>query len=82
MSERSTASRVLWWFAACVAGGWLIVYNVLRLGGDEPNDAALPALLVGGTAGVAVFGLGLLAVRRLTAAGRVILRPAASIPGR
>jgi hypothetical protein len=77
---KSTTSRVLWWFAACVAGGWLVVYNVLRLGGDAPNAAALPALVVGGSAGIVIFALGLAAVRRLTASGRVILRPAVSVP--
>jgi hypothetical protein len=81
MSEtKSTASRMLWWFAGCVAGGWLIVYNVLRLGGDAPNAAALPALVVGGSAGVVIFALGLTVVRRLAASGRVIMRPAVSIP--
>lgn len=66
------ASRIAGWFVGCVAVGWLIAYNILRLGGDNPSDAALPALAVGGVAGLVVFAVGALAVHRLHAAGRVI----------
>lgn len=66
------ASRVAGWFVGCVAIGWLVAYNILRIGGDNPSEAALPALAVGGVAGAVVFAAGAFAVHRLHAAGRVI----------
>ncbi len=76
MSEaRSGVSRLAWWAVGCVLGGWLIVYNALRLGGDYPSQAATPAL-VGAAAGAVVFVAGLLVVRRMAASGtRVYARP-------
>ncbi len=62
------------WVIASVVVGWLIAYNVLRLGGDTPREAAMPGLIVGGIAGLLVFAAGFVAVRRLHAAGRVIGR--------
>ena len=38
------ASRVLSWLVACVLIGWLVVYNLLRIGGDSPEQAAMPSL--------------------------------------
>jgi hypothetical protein len=66
-------SRIASWFAACVLGGWLVVYNVLRLGGDSPSSAAIPGLVVGGSAGLVVFAAGAFAVHRLHASGRVVI---------
>ncbi|MFN8122463.1 MAG: hypothetical protein U0237_08545 [Thermoleophilia bacterium] len=62
------------WIVACVVIGWLLVYNALRLAGDTPAEAALPGLLIGGTAGLVVFIAGFVTVRRLVAAGRVVGR--------
>jgi len=65
-------SRIAGWLAGTVLAGWLVVYNVLRIGGDNPAAAALPALVVGGAAGLVLFAAGFLLVRRLHAAGRVV----------
>lgn len=74
-------SRIAGWFAACVLGGWAVVYNILRLGGDDPSGAALPGLIVGGGAGLVVFGAGAFVVHRLHASGRVVLgAPSADPP--
>lgn len=62
-SDTTPASRIAWWFVSCVIGGWLIVYNILRLGGDYPSEAATPAL-VGGFIGAVVFVAGWILVRR------------------
>ena len=32
-AERPPVSRLLGWLVGCVLVGWLIVYNVMRLGG-------------------------------------------------
>ena len=63
MAERHASSRALSWFVGCVAGGWLIVYNVMRVGGSSPAEAARPALGIGAAGGVVVLALGVLAQR-------------------
>lgn len=73
-------SRLLSWLVGCVLAGWLVVYNAMRVTGSNPSDAALPSLLIGAVAGGAVFGLGLLLIRRLAAAGRVVSPGAVDIP--
>ena len=60
-------SRLLYWLAGCVVVGWLVVYNVLRIDGSSPSEAAWPSLAAGAVAGVAVFGAGLAVRRRLLA---------------
>ena len=62
------------WIAASVVIGWIVVYNILRLSGDTPAKAAMPGLIIGGTAGLVVFAVGFVVVRRLVASGRVIGR--------
>ncbi len=74
------ASRLLSWLTGSVVAGWLVVYNLLRISGSNPSDAALPALIVGAIAGALVFGAGLLVVRRLAAAGRVVAPGPVEIP--
>ncbi len=71
---------MLSWLAGCVIVGWLAVYNILRIGGDSPSDAAVPALVVGVGAGVAVFAAGMLIARRLASSGRVLRRGPVAIP--
>lgn len=66
-----SASRIAWWAVGCVAVGWLVVYNVLRLRGDYPSEAAAPAL-IGAAAGAVVFASGFVAARRMRASGRVL----------
>jgi hypothetical protein len=69
------------WAITSVVVGWLIAYNVLRLGGDTPREAAMPGLIVGGIAGLVVFAGGFVAVRRLHAAGRVVGRRPTVVSG-
>ena len=78
--QQRPASRVLSWLVGCVVVGWLIVYNAMRLSGSTPAEAAWPSLAAGAAAGLVVFGLGLLAVRRLAASGRVVRSGPAAIP--
>src|SRR5690606_1445602 len=66
------ASQVAGWLVGCLFAGWLVAYNLFRIGGSNPSDAALPALGIGVVAGLAVFAAGYLALRRLAAAGRVV----------
>lgn len=85
MRNEVSWSRVAWWFVGCVAVGWLVVYNALRLRGDYPSEAAGPAL-IGAAAGVGVFLVGAFAVRGLHRSGRVVwgaseaAQPAAGTP--
>gem|GEM_PF-523598 len=72
MSPDTPLSRVAGWLAGTVLAAWFVVYNVMRIGGDDPASAALPALLIGGLAGLALFAVGLLVLRRLHSAGRVV----------
>ena len=71
---------MLSWLIACVLIGWLIVYNLMRIGGDSPSQAALPSLASGAAAGLVVFGLGVLALRRLHASGRRLRNAAGRDP--
>jgi hypothetical protein len=73
-------SRLLSWLVGCALAGWFVVYNVMRITGSNPSDAALPSLLIGVAVGVAVFAVGLLVVRRLAAAGRVVAPAPVEIP--
>ncbi|WP_217923523.1 hypothetical protein [Miltoncostaea oceani] len=74
-------SRVLSWLVGCVVVAWLVVYNVMRITGSNPSDAALPSLGIGVVVGAVVFAVGLVAVRRLAAAGRVVTPGPVEIPG-
>ncbi|WP_217913442.1 hypothetical protein [Miltoncostaea marina] len=66
------ASRVASWLVGCLLVGWVVAYNLIRVGGAKPADAAWPALGIGAAAGLVVFVVGLVALRRLAAAGRVV----------
>jgi len=74
------ASRVLSWLVACVLIGWLVVYNLLRIGGDSPEQAAMPSLGIGAVCGLVVFGAGMLVLRHLHRTGRRLRVPPAEIP--
>ena len=67
-------SRLISWLAGCVIVCWLVIYNVMRVGGSSPSEAAWPSLAVGAVAGAVIFAAGLYTRRRLAASGRV-LRP-------
>lgn len=71
-AETPGAQQLLSWLVGAVVIGWVVVYNAFRLSGDDPSEAALPGLLVGGLIGAAVFGAGYLLLRRLWASGRVV----------
>ena len=71
--QRNVLAHLVSWAIAGAIIGWLVVYSLLRLGGDNPNQAAAPAL-VGAVLGIAAaFGVVVLA-RRAEAAGRPIGR--------
>jgi hypothetical protein len=76
----SPASRSFSWLVACLVVGWLVVYNLMRIGGDSPEQAAMPSLAIGVAAGLVVFGAGALVVRRLHRSGRRLRVPAGEIP--
>ena len=88
MAERMTtepvpgppASRMLSWLIACVLIGWLVVYNLLRIGGDSPEQAAMPSLGIGAVLGLVVFGVGIVVLRRLHRSGRRLRVPPSEIP--
>jgi hypothetical protein len=68
------------WFIGSVLAGWLIVYNILRISGQGPSEAAWISLAVGGGLGALAFGGAVLVSRRLAAAGRVVRHSPADIP--
>ena len=74
------ASRMLSWLVGCVLVAWVVVYNLMRIGGDNPSQAALPALGIGVVVGAAVFAVGLLVLRRIHASGRRLRNPPVQIP--
>ena len=71
---------MLSWLVGCVLVAWVVVYNLMRIGGDNPSQAALPALGIGVVAGVAIFAVGLLVLRRIHASGRRLRNPSVEIP--
>lgn len=73
-------SRSLSWLVGCIAVGWLVVYNAMRLAGSSPADAAWTSLAIGAVVGMAAFALGTLAIRRLAASGRVLHRGPLEVP--
>lgn len=80
MEHRSPTpvSRLFSWLAGCVIVAWLVIYNVLRVSGLTPSEAAWPSLAAGAAAGALVFGAALLVRRRLAASGRVV-RPGPTV---
>jgi hypothetical protein len=63
--------KLVSWLITAVLLGWLVVYNVLRFGGDDPADAAGPSLMIGAAAGVAVLAVWIVVRRRLVESGRL-----------
>jgi hypothetical protein len=62
------------WLVTGIVVGWFIVYNALRLGGDGPNQAVVPAVIIGGIAGIIIATLGFVWARRREVAGRPVVR--------
>ena len=67
--QRNLAAHLFSWLAAGAIIGWVVVYALLRVGGDSPNAAAAPAL-VGALLGSLVAGGVVFWARRAEAAGR------------
>ena len=47
--------RLISWFITAVLVGWVVVYNVVRVAGSTPADAALPSFLIGAAIGIVVL---------------------------
>ena len=77
---RAPLSRLAGWLVGCAVGGWLIVYNLMRIDGSSPASAAAPALVIGIIAGVVVFAIGLLVGRWMARSGRVLRPEPVEIP--
>jgi hypothetical protein len=80
LTPRPPLARLAGWLVGCAFVGWLIVYNIMRIDGSSPSAAAAPALLIGVIAGAIVFAAGLLVLRRLGRAGRVLSPEPVEIP--
>jgi len=63
--------RLISWFITAVLVGWVVVYNVMRVAGSTPADAALPSFLVGAAIGIVVLVILVVVRKRLIAAGRL-----------
>lgn len=74
------ASRIGSWLIGAVIVGWALVYNVMRVSGSSPREAAWISLVIGGAAGIAAYAAGHLALRRLGASGRVLHRGPVEVP--
>lgn len=64
------ASRMASWFVTSVIIGWVIAYNVMRIGGRSPRGAAWTSLLIGIGLGVVIFIIAVVVWRRFVAGGR------------
>lgn len=76
----SAGARLFWWLVGSVALGWLVVYNLLRLGGSSPQEAAWPSLAIGGLAALVAYGALLLVVRALRRRGVQVGRRPVEVP--
>jgi len=63
--------RLISWFITAVLLGWVVVYNVMRVGGSTPADAALPSFIVGAIIGIVVLVVAMFVRARLIRAGRL-----------
>jgi hypothetical protein len=71
--QRTLIAHLVSWVIAGAIIGWLVVYSLLRLGGDDPSQAAAPAL-IGAVVGIAAAVGVVVLARRAEAAGRPIGR--------
>jgi hypothetical protein len=74
ISRRTLATHLISWIVIGAVVGWLVVYLILRFGGDNPGDAALPSVIIGGLLGIAAGVGAVVLARRAEAAGRPIGR--------
>ena len=77
----STGARLFWWLVGSVLAGWFVVYNLMRIGGAAPDEAAWPALAIGGIAALVLYGAFLLVARSLRARGVQVGRRPVELPG-
>lgn len=68
---RPAPTRWLSRLVGAILVGWLVVYNVMRLAGSNPADAAWPSLAIGAGAALVLLGLGALAIG-LPGVGRLL----------
>ena len=68
---RLNPGRLFSWVLSAVLIGWVVVYNVMRVGGGTPAGVALPSFIIGAVAGVIVLALGVWLRGRLIDAGRI-----------
>jgi hypothetical protein len=68
-SQRNLLAHVVSWLVAGAVIGWVAFYSLLRLGGDNPKDAAAPAL-IGAVLGVTAASGVVYWARSAEAAGR------------
>ena len=70
VSATPPAARLASWFLTSVIVGWVIAYNVLRIGGRSPRGAAWTSLLIGIGIGIGIFAVVVLVWRHYVASGR------------
>jgi hypothetical protein len=75
----AAAPRPFSWVLTAIVVGWLVVYNALRIAGDDPRRAAAVAIAPGVALGLLFFGGGLYVRRRLMRSGRMPARRAEAI---
>lgn len=63
--------RLISWFITAVLVGWVVVYNVMRVAGSTPADAALPSFLIGAAIGIVVLVILVVVRKRLIATDRL-----------
>ena len=63
--------RLISWFITAVLVGWVVVYNVVRVAGSTPADAALPSFLIGAAIGIVVLVIAVFVRKRLIESGRL-----------
>lgn len=73
-SRRTLSAHLISWMIVGAVVGWLIVYQILRFGGDAPSDAAWPSVIIGGLLGLAGGAGAVVLARRAEAAGRPLGR--------
>ena len=79
---RLAPGRLLSWILSAILIGWVVVYNVMRVGGGTPAGVALPSFIIGAVAGLVVLAVGLWVRSRLIASGRIHpVDPEVEIPG-
>ncbi len=73
--------RLISWFITAVLVGWVLVYNVVRIGGSTPADAALPSFITGAVIGMVVLVIGVYVHKALVDRGRLHpVDPEADVP--